>query len=188
MTKDYSKGKVYKIEPIVEHEEGDIYIGSTTKDYLSQRMTAHRRAYNTWANGGKEIKNIRSYTLFDKYGIENCRIFILEEVRAKSLSELIAREGYYIKTLKCVNKNVPTRTRKEWVNDSRERINTSNRAIYQRTKDKVNQQRRLFYEDNKDTVNVQCNCICGSVFTQRMKKRHEKTIKHTAFIQQNNNI
>ena len=33
--KDFSKGKVYKIEPVCDHDEGDIFIGSTTKDYLT---------------------------------------------------------------------------------------------------------------------------------------------------------
>ena len=40
--RDYSKGKIYKIEPIVEHEPTEIYIGSTTKEYLSQRMVTHK--------------------------------------------------------------------------------------------------------------------------------------------------
>ncbi len=31
---DYSQGKIYKIEPIVEHDEHEIYIGSTTQKYL----------------------------------------------------------------------------------------------------------------------------------------------------------
>ena len=35
---DYSRGKLYKIEPICEHPEGDIYIGSTTKKTLAERM------------------------------------------------------------------------------------------------------------------------------------------------------
>ena len=39
---NYSNGKVYKIEPISGGEEGDVYIGSTTKRYLSQRMNTHR--------------------------------------------------------------------------------------------------------------------------------------------------
>ena len=28
---NYSNGKIYKIVPTVEHEEGDVYYGSTTK-------------------------------------------------------------------------------------------------------------------------------------------------------------
>jgi hypothetical protein len=38
MPKDYSAGKIYKIEPISEHDEGDIYIGSTIRKYLCERM------------------------------------------------------------------------------------------------------------------------------------------------------
>ena len=30
---NYNNGKIYKIEPIVDHDEGDIYFGSTTKQY-----------------------------------------------------------------------------------------------------------------------------------------------------------
>ena len=33
---NYNNGKIYKIEP-VNGEEGDIYIGSTTKEYLSSQ-------------------------------------------------------------------------------------------------------------------------------------------------------
>ena len=39
---DYSKGKVYKI---VCNITGKIYVGSTTKEYLSQRLTLHRANY-----------------------------------------------------------------------------------------------------------------------------------------------
>ena len=48
---NYNNGKIYKIEPIVDHDEGDIYIGSTTKHYLSQRMDKHRGNYKSWKNG-----------------------------------------------------------------------------------------------------------------------------------------
>ena len=48
MTRNYNKGKIYKIEPICDHDEGDIYIGSTTKDYLSQRMVFHKGDYIKW--------------------------------------------------------------------------------------------------------------------------------------------
>ena len=42
---NYSNGKVYKIEPINSNNPDDIYIGSTTKKYLSQRFPAHKTAY-----------------------------------------------------------------------------------------------------------------------------------------------
>ncbi len=70
--KDYSNGKIYKIEPICEHDESDIYIGSTTQPLLSQRMSKHRGSYYHWKKGKGVL--ITSYILFEKYGIENCEI------------------------------------------------------------------------------------------------------------------
>ena len=66
---NYSNGKIYKIEPI-NGEDGDVYIGSTTKVYLLQRMTAHRSEYKRYLNG--KGQNVRSDKSFDKYGIKNC--------------------------------------------------------------------------------------------------------------------
>ena len=118
--KDYSQGKIYKIEPTVEHDEGDIYIGSTTKKYLSQRMTAHRSCYNLWRDGKHHF--LTSYVLFDKYGIENCSIVLLENLHASNFDELASREAYHIKTLKCVNKHIPLRTDAEYYQDNKEKI------------------------------------------------------------------
>ncbi len=43
---NYNNSKKYKIEPIIEHEPNEIYVGNTTKERLCQRMTYHRSAYN----------------------------------------------------------------------------------------------------------------------------------------------
>ena len=99
---NYSNSKIYKIEPIVEHEEGEIYVGSTTKQYLSQRMDKHRNDYKRWRDG--KTNKLTVFDLFDKYGIDNCKIYLLESVIAISKDELLAKEGYYIRTLKCVNR------------------------------------------------------------------------------------
>ncbi len=45
---DYSRGKVYKIEPISENEEYEIHIGSISSKYLSSRMTHRKTSYNRW--------------------------------------------------------------------------------------------------------------------------------------------
>ena len=44
----YNQSKIYKIEPITEHEEYEIYIGSTTKKYLSQRFQQHKSSYKAF--------------------------------------------------------------------------------------------------------------------------------------------
>ena len=113
-SRDYSKGKIYKIEPICDHDEGDIYIGSTTKQYLSQRMTKHKSNYLSWRNNpqGKTPK-LNSFDLFDKYGLNNCHIILIKNFPCSSKDELYAGEALQIKNVKCVNKHVPFRTEEE---------------------------------------------------------------------------
>lgn len=160
---NYGNSKIYKVEPIVDHEEGEIYIGSTTKKYLSQRMDSHRKNYKGWNEG--KYHNITIFTLFDKYGVENCRIHLLESINANSKDELTAREGYYIKKLKCVNKRIEGRTDKQYREDNKEKI-----AEYQ-NKYRVDNKIQLL-EFQKSV----CVCeICGRTYTKRHKAKHQKT-------------
>ena len=43
--KNYANGKIYQI---ISHAGDKIYIGSTTKRLLSQRMEKHRSSYKRW--------------------------------------------------------------------------------------------------------------------------------------------
>ena len=108
MPTDYQKTKIYKIE---SHLGDKIYIGSTAKEYLSQRFQQHKNAYKRWKNG--TVGKYTSFELFDEYGIENCQIVLIEAYPCNSKDEKNAKEGHYIKTLNCVNKVVVGRTRKE---------------------------------------------------------------------------
>ena len=69
----YNESKIYKIEPIKEHEENEIYIGSTTTKYLSQRLQQHKNSYKTDLNHKSSKYSI--YDLFNKYGVENFNIY-----------------------------------------------------------------------------------------------------------------
>lgn len=160
---NYGNGKIYKIEPIVEHPEEDIYIGSTTKKYLSQRMDEHRSGYKKWKQG--KINKFMVFNLFDKYGIDNCTILLIESVNANSKDELTAREGHYIKTLKCLNKKIEGRTKKEWYIDNI---------------DKIKKQHKEYQIKNKETIKNAhaqiCICnICNKSYTVGNKARHLKS-------------
>jgi hypothetical protein len=85
---NYANSKVYMIQPV--GMKGDFYIESTTKKLLSQRMSEHRPQYKRWKDG--LTNNVMSYTIFEKYGIDNCEIILLEVVNCKSKDELNARE------------------------------------------------------------------------------------------------
>jgi hypothetical protein len=61
-----------------------------------------------------------SKILFEKY--DDVRIELIEEFPCENKMELNAREGYYIRTLDCVNKVIPGRTQKESNKKWREEI------------------------------------------------------------------
>ncbi len=147
---NYSNGKIYKIEPIGGGDMGDVYIGSTTNEYLSQRMVQHRGSYYRWKNG--KGGNVTSYQLFDKFGIENCQITLIELVDATSKDEMHARERHYIQSLPCVNHNVPLRTMSEYCLDNREQRMKNRRLHYQANSEWEKEKSRLYREANKELV------------------------------------
>ena len=158
MTINYKNGKIYKIEPICDHDEGDVYIGSTTKEYLSQRMTAHRSGYNCFKRGTRKHK-LMSYDLFEKYGVSNCDIILLELVEANSKDELHKREAHYIRTMKCVNRFIPLRTEREYKQEHKEEISQKNK--------------------------IKFTCECGSTLRRCDRAAHFKTFKHQFFCPSN---
>jgi adenylate kinase family enzyme len=183
-TKDYSNGKIYKIEPL-NGEEGDVYIGSTTKKYLSQRMTAHRNNYKVWKNG-KSNKCLASYLLFDKYGVEGCIMVLLESVNAKSLDELKARERFYITNISCMNKAIPLRTVAEYKRDKKEEIKLKDEIYRKKNKEVIKLKDEIYRKKNKEVIKLKASvpfeCVCGSICGHGTKSRHFKSLKHIAFI------
>ena len=163
---NYSNSKIYKIEPICDHDEGDIYIGSTTKKYLSQRLEFHRRDYKNYKSGMIKYK-LTSFTLFDKYGIDNCDIILLEFVNATCKEELHRIEAHYIKSVRCVNKMVPLRTKKEYKEDNKELIKETSKK---------------YYQDNIEHFLEKINCECGSSISRTHISRHYKTQVHLDYL------
>lgn len=113
---NYQLGKIYCIEAI-NGDPNDVYIGSTTKKLLSDRYAQHKYEFKTKPNA-----TIRSCLLFHKYGIDGCRIVLIENFPCESKNELHAREAYHIRNNQCVNKTIPLRSKKEYYNDNRENI------------------------------------------------------------------
>ena len=153
---NYQNGKIYKIESM----NGDlVYIGSTTKEYLSQRMDTHRMLYKRWKLGN--TNKTTSFDVFDAYGVENCSIILLETCPCKSKDELYAREAYYIKSMKCVNRCVPRRSKEDL--DAYQlaytKEHTLQRAIYKKHynethKTFISEQQKKWRDANKDAVNA----------------------------------
>ena len=64
-------------------------------------MSGHRHKYQRYLKGLKD--NTSSFYLFDKYGVENCKIELLELYPCNSKAELTAREGHHQRNNDCVN-------------------------------------------------------------------------------------
>jgi hypothetical protein len=140
---DYTKTKIYKIE---SHLGDMMYVGSTAKQYLSQRFQAHKNGYQQWKKG--KAKRIMSYEIFDEYGIDNCKIVLIEEYPCTSIDAKNEREGHYIRLLPCNNKVIIGRTRKEYRIDNKDQ-----RKIYRlENKDKILEQTKQYRIDNKDQI------------------------------------
>ena len=160
---NYNYGKIYKIEPITGGESGDVYVGSTAKKLLSQRMSSHRSGYKRWKAGAKY--NLSSFILFEKYGVENCQIVLLELVNVNIKDELIAREKHYIQTMECVNRNVAGRTKLEYYRETREVSSIKKAEYYQKNKEIIGKKKAVYRQGNKESISIK-----GSEFYQNNKE------------------
>jgi hypothetical protein len=163
----YEKAKIYKIWST----KGDnIYIGSTCKKYLCQRMVHHRTFYKIWKT--TSLHYTTSFLLFDEYGIDNCFIELIEAKSCTTKDEINQLEGKYIREMKCVNKVIPGRTKHEWNIDNKNHVSNYNKDYAKNNKEQIKQ---------RNARHV--TCICGSIINYQSVSRHEKTIKHCQFIE-----
>ena len=190
---NYANSKVYKIWST----QGDkIYVGSTTKHFLSQRMDNHRSEYKRWKQD--KCAFVSSYIIFEEYGLENCFIELLEAQECFSKDELSQLEGKYIRELACENKRIAGRTKKEYLEENKERIkqyHEDNKEIiveYQKQYREENKEKKLYlnkeyYKQNKDSIkqknSEKYDCDCGGKYTRSGKAQHFKTTKHCQFIE-----
>ncbi len=202
---NYTNSKVYKIWST----QGDkIYVGSTTKQYLSQRMDKHRSDYRRFKDG--KCTSLTSFTLFDEYGIENCFIELLEAKECNSKDELLQIEGIYIRELVCVNKVLfPYRTKeqmleyqKQYYKDNKEKVSDHNKQYYIDNKEQISEQKKSYREDNKEQISEYhkqfykhnknkilehysqtYKCDCGKIYTLGHKARHIRSSKHCKYIE-----
>jgi predicted transcriptional regulator len=91
--------KVYKI--VCEGVE-ECYIGSTSSS-LEERMSGHIRSYIKWKDEGGRYTS--SFVMFEKYGVGNCKMELIEENEDWSIIELLGREQHWIDSMECVNEN-----------------------------------------------------------------------------------
>tara|TARA_R110001592_G_C12875387_1_gene724171 strand:- start:43 stop:615 length:573 start_codon:yes stop_codon:yes gene_type:complete len=175
---DYSKGLIYKLcckDPTIE----DIYIGSTT-NFRNRKSTHKSMCNNSYYSdyNNKVYKFIR-----ENGGFENWDMILIQYYSCNGKRQLEAKEREYIEILKStLNTNIPTRTKKEYNQDTKinrlEWVNNNN--------DKIKNNRKNYYENNKEKlkekskVKIECE-YCKCIITKRQLKRHQQSLKCKKF-------
>ena len=140
---DYSLGKIYKIVG-----NGKVYVGSTTRPLLSQRLAKHRCDYKYYVNGRLD----RYITSCECVSDPDCYIELLELCPCSCIDELRKCEGKWIRDLECVNRCVVGQTKKEHYEVNKEEILEIKKAHYQANKEEILEDKKVYYEANKEQI------------------------------------
>lgn len=107
------------------------YIGSTERT-LHDRERGHKNEYNAG------IRMTGSYDLYEKYGVENCRIEEIETRECATPEERYKREGELIRVSpNCVNKQIAGRSKKEYYADHYDEIREKQKEYYVTHKEEI---------------------------------------------------
>tara|TARA_R110002153_G_scaffold273139_1_gene443171 strand:+ start:5613 stop:6371 length:759 start_codon:yes stop_codon:yes gene_type:complete len=143
---NYSNGKIYKIWSV---QTDEIYVGSTTQA-LAMRLAKHRSKHKIY-NQRQAGSRITSFKILD-YG--DAKIELIENFKCSSREELMAREGYYIRKLNCVNKRIMGRTKKQYSIDNKEKIKQYRKQHYEDNKEKIKLCHKKYAQDNKERIKL----------------------------------
>ena len=181
--KDYSKTKIYVVEPLVDHPPEHIYYGSTTKTYLCQRMSTHRGHYKNW-KAGKGSNFYSLFDLIDIYGLNTMKIYLVENYPCTTKDEKASREGFYIRTSKCINKNIPGRTKEEYYTDNKDKCKEYKKE-YSKTQNYKDYQKEYQqtpkYKDYQKEYHKQDKCKEYQKEYREQKKQEKASVNNISY-------
>lgn len=148
--------KFYKIYSCIE-PDGLCYIGQTTRD-LKTRLREHKSSFIT------KTDICSSKKVFEKYGLENCIIELIEELDFEdNLNSRIKERELIELHNNCINTCIPTRSINEWCKNNRERSNEikknwelrnpeKKKECIKKTNEKRKEANKLWREENKERL------------------------------------
>ena len=191
---DYSKGKIYKI---VDNTSDMVYVGSTCEPTLARRLAGHVGNYKQYLKGDNKHHFITSFQVLEN---GNYDIQLIENYPCACRDELHSREAHFIRLLDCVNKVVPHRTHKQYIEDNKDKVKASRKKYMDNNRDKINASKRKYMEDpqrreqkreicksyyakHDEKYREQHLCECGANYTHNHKSRHDSSQRHKSYIQ-----
>jgi hypothetical protein len=135
--------------------------------------------------------------MFDKYGVENCKIILIKEYQVVAANKRDKRhlniyESLWIYKLRAINVNVPASNIlcKEYLKKFREKNKQEKRdyssKYYEENKEKLKPQQRDYYAANREYILEQqkirfdklLNCSCGESVRYGSMRGHLLSKKH----------
>jgi len=190
---DYSKGKIYKIVADT-NEEYKPYVGSTIQT-LSNRMSEHR-------SGHKYKKYIcSSFDLFERFGVDKCKIILIEEYPCDTYEQLLSRERHWFDNIECCNKIRPFTTKEEriehdkkyrdehkehykkWTEEHKEQLAEYRKEWYEQHKEEVVEKGKIYREQHKEEISQQQKIyreVNKEEIAERRKEKYEKNKEEIA--------
>ena len=172
---NYNKSHIYKL-CCKDTDIKEIYIGSTTN--FRNRKSQHKSVCN---NINEKGYNCKVYSFIREHGgFQNWDMILIETVSCNTKLELLKIERKYIEELKpSLNKEIPSRTQKEWqkeyLENNKERIKEYSKEYRENNKDKTNKY-------NREWGKMKITCECGSIITKNTKHKHKRSKKHIKFL------
>ena len=135
----------------------------------------------------------RYVTSFEVIKSGDFDIILIEHFPCESKEELHKRERYWIERINKVNKNIPTRTDKEYREDNKDKLkkyredHKQEKKMYdekyrENNKKYIKELNRKHREKNYDKLNGKHSCECGGSYALKHKSTHMKTKKHQEYV------
>ena len=162
MATEMQTGTVYRIW---SPSSPDCYVGATIQE-LCSRMSGHRAGLKRWSVDKTKLY----YSSFEVLRFPDAKIEWLETVEFKTRAQLAAREGHWIRTLDCVNKNMAGRTHAE-----------SSAAWYVVNREAQLKKTNAYNAAHRAEAAAKIECPCGGKHTHGHTAEHKKTAEHQAY-------
>ena len=179
---NYLNSMIYKLccnDPTIT----DCYVGSTLN--FKCRKSHHKSICNK--ENSTKYNNYKYQFIRGHGGFENWSMILIENFPCDTKLELHKRERYWLETLGAtLNKEIPSRSKKEYYVDNKEKITKLSKDYYKNNKEEINAKKKIYREKNRAEINAKkkekFNCECGGKYCRSAKSGHFRSQKHQAFI------
>jgi len=174
-------GYIYKLA-IKDGSLDECYIGSTS--CIKVRKWAHKQDCN---NPKQRAYHYYVYEFIrQNEGFQNWDLYPLEEVKYDNKIELLKKEREWVEKLKSsLNKQIPSRTKKEHYEVNKTKYQEQARGKYEENKEKYKEKNKKWKMNNPEKLKKyreKINCECGGKYILSNKISHFNSKKHQKYL------